>query len=231
MPSHSRTANAAGWRCPDETWLAYRSVPSPGLSSRSPSGRLARASKCSRWLTLSRPDESRFRFESGALRPPGFALGAGVSRPRAHHPFTHEARRKAGFVFLLVGLAALASVLGRDTLDDHVDVLLRDTARLAQRVRERLDHLRNRLLGHAAVVELHVDASFAWDSIPQRSGLVQLLDEEPSSCVEPIAVDRLGDVEDLVGGIQTELAGEQPDIVLVVADPMRQHLHRKQDPG
>jgi len=44
--------------------------------------------------------ESRFRFESGALRPDRSTLRVGVSRPWAYEPTSpYEARRQAGFVF------------------------------------------------------------------------------------------------------------------------------------
>src|SRR5215212_6846853 len=42
-------------------------------------------------------------------------------------------------------------------MDDHVDVLLGGAARFVESVRQRIDHLRHGLLGHAAVVELDFD--------------------------------------------------------------------------
>src|SRR5688572_10016676 len=59
--------------------------------------------------------------------------------------------------WLLAWLAAQPPVLRRNPLDDHVDVLDGCAARLMQRIRERLDHLRDRLLGHTSVVELDFD--------------------------------------------------------------------------
>src|SRR5581483_9839128 len=54
-------------------------------------------------------------------------------------------------------LSGRPPVLRRDAVDEHVDVLRRGAARLVQRLRHRLDDLRDGLVGDARVVELDVD--------------------------------------------------------------------------
>src|ERR671930_449930 len=63
-------------------------------------------------------------------------------------------------------LAGDAPVLRAHTLDDDLDVLLRGTARLVQRVRERLDHLRNGLFRYPVLVELDLDQRHCSSLLP-----------------------------------------------------------------
>ena len=81
----------------------------------------------------------------------GFGLGRRDEYLRSHlDPFSLASRSR-----LL--LAGDAPVLGVDSLDHDLDVVRRGAARLGERIRQRLDHLRHGLLGDAAVVQLDLD--------------------------------------------------------------------------
>jgi hypothetical protein len=62
-------------------------------------------------------------------------------------------------------------------------------------------------------------------------GAEYLFDEEAGGRVEPVAVGPLGDRENLVGSFEAQLAGEQTQVVLVLADAVRQNLQGEQGLG
>jgi len=64
----------------------------------------------------------------------------------------------------------------------------------------------------------------------QRAG-EQLFHEEARCRVETVAVDLGYNGENTRGGRQPELAREQTDVVVILARPVGEHLHRKEDPG
>ncbi len=55
-----------------------------------------------------------------------------------------------------------------------------------------------------------------------------LLDEEPGGWIEPVAEGLLGDRQDLLGTVEAELSGKEPDVGLVLPDPVGEDLERQQ---
>ena len=55
-------------------------------------------------------------------------------------------------------------------------------------------------------------------------GAEYLFDEETGGGIKPVAVCLLGEREHLVGSLEAELRSEQAQVVLVLADPVGQHL-------
>lgn len=58
-----------------------------------------------------------------------------------------------------------------------------------------------------------------------------LFDEKTSGGIKPVPVGLLSDCEDLVGSLEPQLAGEEPQIGLVFADPVGKNLEREQGLG